>query len=179
MRWSLLFIGILSISVAGCGLKSYSLMTGAAGKTIYVEDVKNKVNVATDANDYAHYRSFPPGLEKQLRSEIMDRLQTEGFLKVVNSKEEADYVLSTEITDYRREAVTIRDNNLIDDYRLVISGNAHFYKGSPQQDVAKVSFTTDSAYDLNQGLVRDGSSATQIMLSKAARQIADALLDQW
>jgi len=150
-----------------------------AGRTIYVDEVKNTMNTAADANDYAHYRSVPPGLEKELRAEIISRLQTEGYLKIVNSKEAADVVLVAEITDYLREAVSIRDEHQIDDYRLVMGVNATFYKGTSTRVITMTSFSTDSTYDLRGGLVRDGTTALQFLLSKTARKIADALLDQW
>lgn len=164
---------------SGCGATSHTFLVNTAGRTIYVDEVKNAMNVAAEANDYAHYRSVPPGLEKELKAEIISRLQTEGYLKIVNSKETADIVLVAEITDYLREAVSIRDEHQIDDYRLVMGVNATFYKGAGGPAITRISFSTDSTYDLRPELVRDNATALQFLLSKTARKIADALLDQW
>lgn len=163
----------------GCGITSQSFLTQAAGKKIFVQDVENTMDVVSERNDFSQHRSIPPGLERRLRVEIINRLQTEGYLKVVNSKQDADIVLKTQITDYLREAVTVKDNNVIEDYRLIITGSAMFSDTHTNGEISKIQFTADSSYEIGSSRDSNSTSAVDLLISRAARKVADALLDQW
>lgn len=175
-----LAIAGLVLSLSGCGITCRSFVSETAGKKIFVDEVANLMaEVTIGSKDRIENKSYPLGIERMLRSELISRFQMEGYLKIVNSPEASDIILRVSITDYEREAVTIQDNNQIDDYRLKINVGAIFIDTKTKTEITKANIYTDSSYELASDRVRDGSSALNLLLSKTARKIAGTLLDQW
>jgi|GEM_PF-3283063 len=178
--FAVLIVAGFVLPFSGCGITCRSFVSETAGKKIFVEEVSNPMAAVTiGSKDRIENKSYPIGIEKMLRSELISRFQTEGYLKIVNSREASDIVLTTAITDYQREAVTVQDNNQINDYRLTINVQAHFIDAKTNTEITKTEVSTDSSFELASDRIRDGSDSLHLVLSKAARKIAGALLDQW
>lgn len=105
----------LFLVISGCG---YSLGLGGFWlthiKTIYVETFDNK--------------TYEPNIEIAISNDIRSHFNTNGVLKVVNSREEADSLLQGEVIEYRRQPARFseEDEKIVDEYKLVLVTNLKF-----------------------------------------------------
>jgi hypothetical protein len=101
-------VGMVGLSVAGCGYRVGAVNPDDPIKTIYIPMVKNKTK--------------EPAIAARATSKIINAFQIDGTYMVVNEKE-ADVILETTLTSYNRSALRYDKNDITREYRLTIGAD--------------------------------------------------------
>ncbi|MDD5226932.1 MAG: LptE family protein [Candidatus Omnitrophica bacterium] len=107
--WILGVVVILTLS--GCGYSRKTVLPYNI-KTIYVETVKNKLDV-----DKLY--AYQPGLEMDITNAVIQRLQQDGTLKVVE-QQKADAILKIDLVSLEQEGLRFTALEGVQQYRLFI-----------------------------------------------------------
>ena len=99
------------MALSGCGYTRKTVLPRNI-KTIYVETVKNKLNME---NLYAYQQ----GLEMDITNAVIQRLQQDGTLKVVEQKK-ADAILKTDLLSLDQEGLRFNSLEGVSQYRFFI-----------------------------------------------------------
>ncbi len=101
---------LLPLLIAGCGYTTGTLLPTHI-KTVAVPTFANL--------------TYRPGVEVDLCKRIIDRFTFDGNLRIAPS-ERADSLLQGEVAGYQKQALRYRDNEKIEEYRLILSVNVSF-----------------------------------------------------
>jgi hypothetical protein len=102
---------VVAMAFSGCGYSRKTVLPRNI-KTIYVETVKNKLDVD---NLYMYQQ----GLEMDITNAVIQRLQQDGTLKVVEQKK-ADAILKTDLLALNQEGLRFNSLEGVSQYRLFI-----------------------------------------------------------
>jgi hypothetical protein len=168
---------IVALSAAGCGYTTRSLIKPEY-KTIDVENVENKIQVAAEQDNLRMYRGYRPGMEVELTKAIIDRYIFDGNLKVVQNN--GDLILTTELIDFRREPLRYDANDNIEEYRVKMVVNIALQDGKTG-DVQwqEKGFSGETTYRVYGA----GSTSENVAVSSAiqdtARRIVERTVEAW
>ncbi len=179
MRSIKTFALLFLILVSGCGYTAKSFLDQNI-KTIYVDNARNKIDLTKETEYKDNYRIYRPGLERKITKAVKDRFVFDGNLKVVNSKEDADSVLTCEITDFRKEPLQYTDGEEVDEYRLKIIVNiklADLKNGAVLVD--EKDFVGETTYTKSGAFTKSESSAQDDAVTDLARRIAEKVIEGW
>jgi len=162
---------ILSLGLVLCGCAGYHL-----GPTNGQEAGAKSVQITPFVNS-----SSEPGLADEVTSSLRKAVQRDGTFRL-NTRGDADLIVSGTITDYRRRELSLLRNDLrtVRDYQVTISAQVSIRErasGRVLQDrVLKGEMLIRVGDDLNSS----ERQAAPLLASDLARQIKDLLVDgEW
>lgn len=109
---------LLGCCLAGCGYTTKSNLPKNI-RSIYVQPVKNAIDLSTEVTDKRGFRVYRPGVEVDITNAITNRFIFDGNLKV-SSLEKANAILEAKLVDYRRDPLRYSEGNDVQEYRLSI-----------------------------------------------------------
>lgn len=169
---------ILALSIAGCGYTTRSLLPSEY-KTIYVDNVKNSINVTAEQDNLRMYRGYRPGMEVDVTKSIIDRYLFDGNLKVA-SEEKADLILKSEMTDFKRDALRYDANDNIEEYRVKIVVNMELQDAKTGKTLWKEnSFAGETTYRTSGTMVKTENAAVNDAINDLARRVVERTIEAW
>ena len=170
---------LLLFAISGCGYTTKTLLPSVV-KTIYIDNVHNKIDMTKETGYDEAYEIYRPGLEREIRKAIKDRFIFDGKLKVVNKKEEADSVLNCDILDFEKQPLRYRDDRTIEEYRLKLVVSLKFTDLVDNAVLIDESeFVGEKTYSLSGPFVASESSAQTAAITDLARRIIERVVDIW
>lgn len=179
LKKTFVILVLFLFAISGCGYTTKSSLAPHL-KTIYVDNVRNKIDITKETEYGDHYRIYRPGLEREMTKAIKDRFIFDGNLKVINSKEDADSVLVCDIVDFKKEPLQYTDNRTVDEYRLKIIINMKFTdltEGTTLVDEDK--FVGEATYTLSGPFAGSESAAQKDAITDLARRIVEEVVEKW
>jgi len=179
VRKSIVLLILAALFFSGCGYTTRTLLPEHI-KTIYVDNVRNKIDITKETEYRDTYFIYRPGLERALTREIKDRFIFDGKLNVINNSARADSVLKCEIIDFEKEPLQYADDRTVDEYRLKIIVNMQFtdlVEGATLID--EKGFVGETAYTLSGAFASTESSAQDSAVTDLARRIVERVVDIW
>jgi len=164
--------------IAGCGYNTQSLIA-TEFKSIYVEPFANKINITAEQSNARMYRGYRPGLEIEITKKVIDRYMSDGNLKI-GSSDNADVILKSELTDYRKEPLRYDSNDNIEEYRIKIIVNIQLVDADTGKTIWKeMGFSGETTYRTNGSLAKSESQAIREAMDDLARRIVERTVEGW
>jgi hypothetical protein len=164
---------------SGCGYTTKSLLP-AHIKTVYVENFKNGIDVAEEVSDKRPYKIYAPGLEAEVTKAVVDRFIFDGNLKVVKSEDDADSVLSGEVSEYSRNPLRYDDNQNVTEYRVDVLASVKFLDKKENKVIWQSSgFGGESSRRTEGTFVKTEDTARQEAVNDLARRIVEKTIEVW
>ena len=167
-------IGFLTLAVALGGCAGYSRQTTLPRniKTIYVETVKNKL-------DIEKVYAYQQGLEMDITNAVIRGLQQDGTLKVVK-KGEADAVLKTDLISFEQEGLRFNQLESVQEYRLFIVVKLRLEDAKTGELIwEEPNFTGDNEYYVSDITSIGEQKAAQDAVGNLARNVVDRIVEDW
>jgi len=173
------FFAMVSVLfIAGCGYTTRSMLP-ANYKSIFIENVKNRISVTAEQSNLRMYRGYRPGMEIELTKAIIDRYIFDGNLKVAQEGK-ADLILQTELVDYKRDALRYDANDNIEEYRVKIIVNMTLIDGTTGATVWKErGFTGETTYNTVGSLAKSDAQGVADAENDLARRIVERTIEAW
>lgn len=164
-------IGIFS-AVSGCGYSRTQVLPHDI-KTIYVDVVKNKIELK---DVYA----YQPGLEMSITNAIIRRLNRDGNLRVVQSRENADAILKADLTRFEQEGLRFSSLERVEEYKLYIVLDLRLYK-APEESLIwqEAEFSGNSEYFVSGVRSIARQEATERAIEDLAVNVVDRIVEDW
>lgn len=164
--------------IAGCGYTCKSMLPSNY-KTIYIENVQNRISVTAEQNNLRMYRGYRPGMEISLTKAIIDRYRFDGNLKVAQEGK-TDLILQAELIDYKRDALRYDGNDSVEEYRIKLIINMALIDGSTGNVVWKENgFAGETTYNLIGNLAKSDSQAVADAMNDLARRVVERTIEAW
>jgi hypothetical protein len=181
-RSVLKYAGLASLAAVffldGCGYTTRSLLP-ANFKTIYVENVANRINVTAEQSNLRMYRGYRPGMEIELTKAIIDRYLFDGNLKVA-PEGKADLILKTELVDYKRDALRYDANDNVEEYRIKMIINMELFDAKNGSVVWKErGFAGEITYSTQGSLAESEQAAVRRAMEDLARRVVERTIEAW
>ncbi len=162
-----LSIFILSLSLFGCGIYSFTGASIPAGTETY--QVNRFENTAL---------LVEPGLERDFKLALEDLIQNQTNLTLVPSN--GDLVYEGEITEYRISPTTATSQNTAAQNRLTIGVKLRFFNTKKPEDDLEQSFTFFYDYGGSQQLIgAQKTTAHETIFERITQDIFNATLAKW
>lgn len=179
MRRVLVLFFVSMIALSGCGYTTKSLFAPHL-KTIYIDNFDNKIDLTREKAYGEDYNIYRPGLETDLTKAVKNRFMFDGALKVVNSKEEADSILSCEIMSFKKEPLQYRDDKRVTEYRMQVIINMKFTDLINNEVlIDENSFVGETTYTLEGAFTKSESGAEKDAVDDLARRIVERVVEGW
>ena len=164
--------------VAGCGYTTKSLLPSNL-KTIYVDNLVNKIKVTDESSDARMYRGYLPGMELETTTAIRDKYLFDGNLKIADP-ETADLILTGSLVDFRNEALRYDVNNNIEEYRVRLVVNLEL-KNAKDGKVrwTENNFAGESLYNTTGPLAKSEATAIKEAADDLARRVVERTIEEW
>ena len=164
--------------IAGCGYTTKSLLPSNL-KSIYVDNLVNKIKVTAESSDARMYRGYRPGMELEATRTIRDKYLSDGNLKIADP-ETADLILTGELVDFRNEALRYDRNNDIEEYRVRLVVNL-VMKNAKDGKVrwTEKNFAGESLYRTTGTLATSEANAIQRAADDLARRVVERTVEEW
>jgi len=164
--------------IAGCGYTTKSLLPSDL-KSIYVDNLVNKINVTDQASDARMYRGYHPGMELDATRAIRDKYLSDGNLKIADINT-ADLILTGELVDYRNEALRYNRDDNIEEYRarLVVNLVLKNAKDGKVRWTAN-NFAGESLYRTSGTLAKSEAAAIKDAADDLARRVVERTIEEW
>lgn len=122
-----LFLTVV-MSIQGCG---YSTKSGLAPqwRTIYIAPVVNQVDFTSPYNN----NLYTPLLEVKLREGVSEGFLRDGYLKIVNTADEADMMLNIFLQYYRHNPLRYDDGDNVIEWRVSVAANIELWDNRLQE----------------------------------------------
>jgi outer membrane lipopolysaccharide assembly protein LptE/RlpB len=171
MRWLGVWGLVVVMAFSGCGYTRKTVLPRNI-KTIYVETVKNKLNVE---NIYGYQQ----GLEMDITNAVIRRLQQEGVIKVVEKKN-ADAILKTDLLNYVQEGLRFTNLQSVAEYRLFIEVSLKLVDAKTGDLIwQEPTFTGDNEYYVTNVNSIGEQKAAQQAVDRLAFNIVDRIVQDW
>jgi hypothetical protein len=168
-------IALCLLSLWGCGYTTKGFMY--EHQTIMVLPATIKINITAENRNYINYQSYPVLLEKRFTNALINKINTQGHLKVVGSSSDA-LKLECAITQYQKEAVRFTDSEDVKEEKLHLT--VHMKLINPKGEVIKErDIESISSYLLSGVFNKTESTAQADLLDDAARRILEAIIEEW
>ncbi|WP_303318502.1 LptE family protein [Flavivirga abyssicola] len=161
-----IFILLVSITLSGCGIYSFTGVKTGDAKTFQVNRFENTSLL------------IEPGLERDFKLALEDLIQNQTNLGLVPSN--ADLVYEGEITNYRISPTTATSQNTAAQNRLTIGVKVRFYNRLNEEEDLDQSFSFFYDYPGSAQLV-GGQKATahEEIFERLTQDIINATLARW
>lgn len=164
--------------ITGCGYTTKSLLPSNL-KTIYVDNLVNKIRVTDESSDARMYRGYRPGMELEATRTIRDKYLSDGNLKIADP-ETADLILTGSLVDFRNEALRYDRNNDIEEYRVRLVVNLEM-KNAKDGKVrwTENNFAGESLYRTTGTLAKSETTAIKEAADDLARRVVERTIEEW
>ncbi|MDP3730863.1 MAG: LPS assembly lipoprotein LptE [Candidatus Omnitrophota bacterium] len=164
--------------ITGCGYTTKSLLPSNL-KTIYVDNLVNKIKVTEESSDSRMYRGYRPGMELEATRTIRDKYLSDGNLKIADP-ETADLILTGELVDFRNEALRYNRDDNIEEYRIRIVVNLEM-KNAKSGTVrwTENNFAGESLYRTTGTLAKSEATAIKEADDDLARRVVERTIEEW
>lgn len=166
---------LLVCFVSGCGYTTRGFIYEENQITIF--PVRNSMDIASSGRRTSGYANFPILIENRLTSELINKFNIDGYLKVVNRAQSA-LGLNCVVNNYTKEALRYTDSDDIKEQRLRLYVEMKLIdsKGDVLQDKVIVG---EASFFLS-GLNRKSETVAQDeLIEDTARRISEAVLEAW
>ncbi|MDP3790712.1 MAG: LPS assembly lipoprotein LptE [Candidatus Omnitrophota bacterium] len=163
--------------ISGCGYTTKSLLPPNL-KTIYVDNLVNKINLTAESNDDRMYLSYRPGMEIETSRVIRDKYLSDGNLKVIDS-EDADLTLKGELVDFRNEALRYDRNDNVQEYRIRVVVNIEMINKDGKVRWKESGFAGESLYTTTGPLAKSERTAVLEAEADLARRVVERTIEEW
>lgn len=164
--------------ISGCGYTTASLLPSNF-KTIYVDNLVNKIRVADESTDSRMFRGYRPGMEIDATRAIRDRYLRDGNLKVTTNPDDADLILKGDLVDFRNEALRYDRNDNIEEYRIRMVVNIELLEKNGKTRWTENNFAGESLYRTSGPLARSETAAITEANEDLARRIVERTIEEW
>ena len=181
MRYALCVVryALCVVYLSGCGYTTKSLLPSHI-KTIYVENFKNSIDIAEETSNRRPYRLYRPGLENDLTRTVIDRFIFDGTLKAVKTLEEADSVLSGELSEYTKEPLRYDENQEVTEYRVRVAASVKFTDKRQNKVIWQAnSFSGESSQRTEGSLSKSEDTAREEAVKDLARRVVEKTIEVW
>jgi len=164
--------------IAGCGYTTKSLLPSNL-KTIYVDNLVNKIRVTDESSDVRMYRGYRPGMELETTRTIRDKYLSDGNLKIADPQT-ADLILTGELVDFRNEALRYNRNDDVEEYRVRLVVNLKM-KNAKDGKVrwTENNFAGESLYRTSGTLAKSETTAIKEAADDLARRVVERTIEEW
>jgi outer membrane lipopolysaccharide assembly protein LptE/RlpB len=175
MMKNIRYLGILSLVVAmvlsGCGYTRKTVLPRNI-KTIYVETVKNKLQVE-------EIYAYQQGLEMDITNAVIRRLQQDGTVKVAK-KEKADAILKTNLLAFEQEGLRFDQLEEVKEYRVFIVVSMSLVDAKTGDILwTEPNFTGDNEYYVTDVTSIGEQKAAMDAVDRLAYNIVDRIVEDW
>ena len=184
--------GFCHLSFAGCLLLvACSLFLSSCGyttktivnvdfKTICVVPFVNKVDITSESSNVNRIKSYYPLLERDITNAVVNKLVSDGNLRLAK-EDQADCVLSGELIDYRRDALSYNiDNQTVLEYRINLVVNMKLWDNKQNKlRWEENGFTGESTYYATGAAAKSENSAINDALVDLSRRIISRVVEEW
>ena len=162
---------VAMVILSGCGYTRQTVLPRNI-KTIYVETVKNKIDVET-------IFAYQPGLEMDITNAVIERLQQKGVVKVV-SKEHADAILKTDLIAFTQQGLRFTNLQSIAEYQIFIEVRLRLIDAKTNDLIwEEPTFTGDNEYYVSNVNSIGEQKAAQDAVARLAFNIVDRIVQDW
>ncbi len=174
----MLFFTSVLLFLSGCGYTTKSLLPPDI-KTIYVDNFKNTINITAEQSNIRMYAGYRPGMERDLTKAVIDRFLLDGNLRI-ETESNADLILESELTDFRREALRYDTNNNVEEYRIKLIVNMELKNRKTGRALwAEKGFTGETTYRTSGPLAKSEAAAVNDAIIDLARRIVERTVEAW
>jgi len=167
---AVLFLAVL-VGLSGCGYTRKTVLPRNI-KTIYVETVKNKLDVE-------RIYAYQPGLEMDITNAVIRRLQQDGTVKVV-TQDKADAILKTDLLAFEQEGLRFTNLEEVSEYRLFVEVSLKLIDRKTGDIIwEEPHFTGDNEYYVSDVTSIGEQKAAVDVVNKLAFNIADRIVQDW
>ena len=178
MKKILTIAAISAVLISGCGYTTRSLLP-ANYKSIYVENVKNLIKITAEQSDQRMYRGYTPGMEIEMTKAFINKFIADGNIRI-NSAENADLILKSELIDYNRGAIIYNDNYSIEEYRIKMIVNLELFDVKANKQVwQEKGFAGETTYRTGGSLAKTEAAAVRDAIDDLARRVVERTVEAW
>jgi len=164
---------------SGCGYATKTLLPVHI-RTVYVENFKNSIDIADEISNKKPYRLYRAGLENEITRAVVDRFIFDGNLKVAKRPDEADAILSGELTEYIKEPLRHDDNQDVTEYRVRVVASVKFLDTKDSKVIWSSSgFSGESSQRTEGSLKKTEDTARQEAVIDLARRVIEKTIEVW
>jgi len=168
---------VLIFSAAGCGYTTKSRLPENI-KSIYVQPVKNTIDLSMEINPKGHFNAYRPGIEVDLTNAIINRFIFDGNLKVT-SPEKANAIVDTKFIEYRREPLRYTDGDDVQEYRLSIVLDVAVFESTHHKVLWHETVTGDTTYFISGSRALSEDEALVKVVDDTARRVVEKTIELW
>ncbi len=162
---------VVAMALGGCSYTRKTVLPRNI-KTIYVETVKNKLDVD-------EIYAYQPGLEMDITNAVIRRLQQDGTLKVAK-QENADAILKTELLAFEQEGLRFDQLEEVKEYRLFIVVKLKLLDAKTGDLIwEEPNFTGDNEYYVTNVTSIGEQKAAVDAVDRLAFNIVDRIVEDW
>jgi len=162
----------------GCGYTTRSLLPSNF-KTVYVENVVNRINVTAEQTNLRMYRGYRPGMEVNITKAIIDQFLFDGNLKVA-PEGKADLMLKAELIDYKRDPLRYDSNDNVEEYRIKLIVNIELLDAKTGTLQWKErGFAGETTYMTTGPLAKSDEQAVAAVMADLARRVVERTIEAW
>lgn len=174
-----LLVSILSLSIAGCGYTTHSLLPSDF-KVIKVENFKSDINVTAEQSNLRMYRGYRPGMEVDLTRTIISKFLLDGTLRVTSTSN-TDLILRGKLLDFKRDAIRYDTvNNDVLEYRIKLIVDMELTKTKTGEVVwREKGFAGETTYRTTGALTKTEATAVNDAIDDLARRIVERTVEAW
>ncbi len=171
IRWMGICFLAATIILSGCGYTRKTVLPRNI-KTIYVETVKNKLNVE-------QIYAYQQGLEMDITNAVIRRLQQDGTVKVVEQKK-ADAILKTDLLSLDQEGLRFTSLEGVAQYRLFIVVRLKLVDAKTNDLIwEEPNFTGSNEYYVTNVTSIGEQKAAVDAVNDLATNIANRIVEDW
>jgi outer membrane lipopolysaccharide assembly protein LptE/RlpB len=146
-------------------------------QTLYVEPVKNDINITDMRRAYSQYQSYPLLVEKKLTNALVKELNTRSPFRVID-EEDASFTLACAIVDYTKETLRYSDTDNITEQRLRLHVKAKLL--DQEDEVVKEDVVVgDVTYFLSGPYATSDTQALKELVEDTSRRIIETVSERW
>lgn len=170
---------LLLLTFGGCGYSTQSLLP-ANYRRVYVEPFINKLVITGETTELQRFATSLPRLEEDVTSGVIKRFIFDGHLRVTPNRNEADLVLSGELTSFYRQALRVDEARNIEEYRLNLVASVALRESKTGTLVwEEPGMIGDATYFLTGGSATTEFAAVQALVTDFSRRVVERTIENW
>jgi len=175
----LIAASVIASCLSGCGYSTRSLLPSDI-KSIYVDNIKNGIDLTQEVDDRRDYRAYRPNLEIEITKRIKDRFMLDGTLRLVNGPRQADLTTNGILTDFKKEVLRYDSLDNPKEYRIKIVLNIKIENLKTGKTVWQESdMVGETTYRLDGDFAQSEDSALAGAISDIAKRVVERTIEIW
>lgn len=169
---------VLMLALSGCGYTTKSMLP-ADVKAVFIEPVKNGIDLTGEIDEKHPFKVYRPGLEVDLTNAIINRFIFDGTLKVA-PQEKADAILKATVMDYRRDALRYSNGDEVQEYRLNITVDFSLVRASDGKPIVpQERLTGDTTFFISGPHAMTEDEAAARAVEDVANRVIEKVVEVW